>query len=337
MGATITCARKVGAILADDGQVYYALFEQTYESNCYPHTPSWECVGFGTGRTVVEQIFRIGSAVCGGMLRGRSRQLTPLGYIGSWMSALKRPYMLKDISIKLRVVDKEFVSYGEISEKCMPPLKDRLRSKGHDLVADYLDTGEYRIDRLSAEADVLALIVNGGMAWRYIGRNDLTEQPASGLGWNPPKTKQAPIYNLPGVYRIDGAENIVVQGADGLLDIGDWQYSLEAGFVSGYGVLESSCPGHWRNAMTDLKKHFEHMPYLPDSAVITIERENVKSGFSHCADELIGYLGSKSGTLDQIPIGERHNLGYVRGGVVIEVPDRPAQCACHGHIQASLI
>ena len=36
MGATITMGKIAAAFQANDGATYYALFEQTYEKNCYP-------------------------------------------------------------------------------------------------------------------------------------------------------------------------------------------------------------------------------------------------------------------------------------------------------------
>ncbi|APZ42622.1 hypothetical protein [Acidihalobacter ferrooxydans] len=320
MGATITCARCVGAIKSEDGKIFYALFEKTYERNCYPHTPHWECVGFGPGEAMVRQIFNFGSETCGGMLRGPSRNLTPSGYIGTWLNELSHPKRLRDISITMKVVDKEFVSTGEIHANSLPYIKERLAGNGFGVVADLLNTGGYRIDRLSEEAEVLHLILNGSMGWRFISPNDLTDEPAFDLGWNPPKG-EAPTYELTGVYRIDQSDIIVVQKDDGTLGIGDHQYAIEDAFIKAYGNIEVSHPGHWRKALKDLKKHFEEMPSLPDSARITVDREKVERGFPQSADNLVSHMGSTSGILGKIPVYERNDLFYAREGVSIQVFD----------------
>ena len=38
MGATVTCGVLAGAFAHSTGQTFYVLFENTYETNCYPHT-----------------------------------------------------------------------------------------------------------------------------------------------------------------------------------------------------------------------------------------------------------------------------------------------------------
>lgn len=103
MGATITCNKKVGAFRADDERVLYALFEETYEKNCYPHTPKWSCVAFGAYEEVLEFVFLAAQAAEGGMLQTRRGHTTPEAYIRSWMTAFKSPHALCDVVVRLKV------------------------------------------------------------------------------------------------------------------------------------------------------------------------------------------------------------------------------------------
>jgi len=47
MGATVTTGKRAAAFTAPSGQNIYVLFEQTYEKNCTPHSPHWNCILFG--------------------------------------------------------------------------------------------------------------------------------------------------------------------------------------------------------------------------------------------------------------------------------------------------
>lgn len=77
MGATVTTGKRAAAFKAPSGQNFYVLFEETYEKNCTPHTPHWNCILFGDLIAAMERIFRHASACEGGMLQGRGGSITP--------------------------------------------------------------------------------------------------------------------------------------------------------------------------------------------------------------------------------------------------------------------
>ena len=41
MGSTVSTNKLAAAFKTNSGKTMYVLFEETYESNCYPRTPSW--------------------------------------------------------------------------------------------------------------------------------------------------------------------------------------------------------------------------------------------------------------------------------------------------------
>ncbi len=97
MGATVTVGKKVAAFKANNGKVGYVLFEETYEKNCYPHTPHWSCVGLGYLDDVMTRIFARASSCEGGSLQGRGGYITPEGYISGWLNELAEPLMATQI------------------------------------------------------------------------------------------------------------------------------------------------------------------------------------------------------------------------------------------------
>ncbi|MBU3625821.1 hypothetical protein ICN48_06190 [Polynucleobacter sp. JS-Safj-400b-B2] len=88
MGATVTVGKKAHAYLSNEGIPVFILEEQTYEKNCYPHTPKWSVVAFGTYQDVMRHVFRYASATDGGMLQGRSGWIGSEGYIKGWRDAI---------------------------------------------------------------------------------------------------------------------------------------------------------------------------------------------------------------------------------------------------------
>ena len=100
MSSTITRSKDVGAFYDRDHRVVYACFEETYESNVYPHSPSWSCIAIGHIEDVLERIFHRASSCEGGMLRSRTGNLTPEGYIGSWLDKLAAPFAIRGRGVR---------------------------------------------------------------------------------------------------------------------------------------------------------------------------------------------------------------------------------------------
>jgi hypothetical protein len=65
MGATVTMGKLAAAFKAPCGQNIYVLFEKTYEKNCTPHTPHWNCILFGDLIAAMARIFGHASVTSG--------------------------------------------------------------------------------------------------------------------------------------------------------------------------------------------------------------------------------------------------------------------------------
>lgn len=326
MGSTISVARKVGAISAANGSIYYALFEKTYERNCYPHDPSWSAISFGRGPDAIRSIFNLASATTGGMLRRPGGRFTPIGYIQGWMKEIKSPFLMKDVDIGVEVVDDQYPGRGKVGKQQLTQILHRLRDAGQETAAQQLESkGEYTIDKISEEACVLEAILGGAMAWRFIDEWHVSRTPAPELGWNPPAAAQPPIYQMPGHYRLENLENIFHKLPDGQIKVGNWQYREEGNFVSEYGEQEVAFPGHWRAAMRQMKEHFENLPLLPEDAWVQVVGGPIDRGFEHCAETLRQYLPPEGGPISNIPFSERRNLAYASESLVMRLLDKESE------------
>lgn len=334
MGSTIAVARKVGAIKANDGHIYYALFEKTYESNCHPHDPSWCCIGFGSGPDMVRRIFMFAGLTCGGMLRRPGGQFTPTGYVSSWMTEMKNPLRICDVSVDIKVVDKEFPSQGQLIRSELDRALAALREQGLQDEARRLETEDaWCCETLSEGATVLAAVVRDAMAWRFIHERALSCEQHPELGWNPPAAVKAPNYDLPGRYRIAHTDELVVERNE-RLEIGPPKWRMEEEFVSAYGALEARSPGHYRKAFKALKAHLDDLPTLSENARVVIDQSKARRGFSGCAETLAGFVGPDGGLLSQIPASDRYRLRYMGDALSLVLSEEPSSTVTMAEQQA---
>src|SRR5574337_1933008 len=103
--ATIVCAVKA-ASLVSHGQVFYAMFEQTYEANCRPHTPHWSARFFGTAEECMQRVVRVSSDTEGGCLKWAGRgDITPSAYIKRWRKAFAAAVEMPRLTARLKFGD----------------------------------------------------------------------------------------------------------------------------------------------------------------------------------------------------------------------------------------
>ena len=164
MGSTVTCGKFVAGYWNHRGESIYVLFEQTYEKNCYPHTPRWSCIHIGTVGDALKKIFISASACEGGMLQNRNGYITPEGYIDGWIKAFSKVYRMGDLPIKLSVGKGYSVPVPEGSKDKVQAI---LRRHGQDKVCDLLDAGESYYLSLFRDSDLIVELLNGTLpAWR---------------------------------------------------------------------------------------------------------------------------------------------------------------------------
>lgn len=107
MGATVTTGKAVLGFNAKNNEAIYVLAEETYEKNCYPHTPSWGVIAIGNYAEVMSVVFNHASSAEGGALVNSSNTLTPETYLRGWNLAFNKVEYLHEREITLQILGKE--------------------------------------------------------------------------------------------------------------------------------------------------------------------------------------------------------------------------------------
>lgn len=103
MGATVLTNMAATTFVGQpDGTQYVALWEECFEKNVYPHTPSWCCRYFGSYAGAISTIFASASACEGGMLRTRNGTMKPEQYINRWSKAFRSATEQPDVFVDVR-------------------------------------------------------------------------------------------------------------------------------------------------------------------------------------------------------------------------------------------
>jgi hypothetical protein len=215
MSSTITVSRRASAFRAPNGNIYYALWETTYESNVYPGTPHESCVAFGSIRRVMAWIYVAMESCAGGMLRSRNGSLTPAGYLRSWQAALSAPIRLRDREIVLSTGGwRAPIPRGEAGSwhdpDKLPFALEKLRAlPDYDEKAARLEAGGQIRLSLHQDAEALADIYgdcagNGIAPWRILDTHSLWDDaPDASLAPPKPTAKKdcAPAITLYAIER----------------------------------------------------------------------------------------------------------------------------------------
>lgn len=277
MGATVSTGKFVSAFNGIDGKPYYVLWEQTYEKNCYPHTPKWSCWTMGTLENVLRRIFRAGSACEGGMLQRQGGNFTPEGYVAGWLKELANPARHPDRTITLAVGGG---FYDAIQTASLDQAKQVLANAGSQAVADALENERTVNLSLHGDIELLDALYQGEVvyAWRMIQDSDMplygTRAPE--LGYNPAKVKAKP-FTVPSFMRIDARrDDMLIQNDDGSWRPGGWEYSVVADYVTAIWEDELREPGTMRARMKAFRESLKQAPVLNKRNATVIADTNME-------------------------------------------------------------
>lgn len=263
MGATVTTGRRVAAFRAQDGRIIYVLYEETYEKNCSPHTPSWCVVGIGEIQDVLKRIFSYGSICEGGMLQNRGGHMTPEGYIRTWLQELAHPLVQPDVTTVMTLGP--YMSDPMDKEK-IAEITARAESIGKASWLNAIAAGEKPTLSLQGDTDtVLAFFGVGGVlpAWRLLrhcwppdGARD------SGLGYAPnpvhPPTLADPVVLRVGETKFSG-DPCLILNEDGSYTESGWSYSVIGEFVQGLWKDELQYPGHYYSRIRKFRERIKSL------------------------------------------------------------------------------
>lgn len=281
MGATVTTGRRVSAFRAQDGRKIYVLYEETYEKNCYPHTPHWCVIGMGMIDEVLQRIFACGSSCEGGMLQNRSGWISPEGYIRSWMKELESPFEQHDVTAIMELSSR--LSATLDTEKT-EAAADALAAIGKTALFEAIIAGERPELSLYKDTDtVLALYSVKSRVmppWRFFG--SFSNPPMSAdhnalLGYNPKIARHSLHPAEPVVIRLPNDRNgdfsHLVRNEDGTYTESGWTYSVVADFVEGLWKDElEEFPGLYYSRIRSFRARIKALsPVAPEHVKVVVD------------------------------------------------------------------
>jgi hypothetical protein len=314
MGATVLTGKRAGAFQRADGEWIFALFERTYEKNCYPHRDHWSGITIGNYASVMRRVFLHARSCEGGMLQSRSGEIRPEHYIESWRQELAKPMLLHDRQIDLRVGQ---AFDAPIPEKALDDVQQCLANANQQSRFDALVAGGLSVS-LYANVDLLiALYGEDGpfSAWRVLSADDCGSVSVTAAVPRLLPASQV-MKQMPGVrcHAIDGHSRLVSLDGQAWHHAG-WQYSAVGSFITevAYGI-EMVHPGFAKRAIPEYRDMLRKAsPVSPDTKLtITRAPDGVGKWAVASADELaraVGVAAADQSAPDQFSFYFRDVLG----------------------------
>ncbi|WP_168788849.1 hypothetical protein [Paraburkholderia aromaticivorans] len=268
MGATVTTNKRAGAFKKADGTVVYVLFEESYEKNCYPHTPNWSVTAFGPRKDVLQRIFQHASSCEGGMLRSRAGTIRPETYVETWKQHLAKPQEIFDTEIELSVGE----SYrSPIPLSAVEEIRILMDSRGFGAQFGQIEASSLQVS-LHADVDLL-LALYGQSAplfpWRALGHVHCSRQV---LAVEPVRNVKADCMPRVRAYRLDKDDLVVSINGSPLRHAG-WDYNAVGNFMDLAYEHELQTPGWGKVAIPWYRELLRQAPRLPDDTHISIQRD----------------------------------------------------------------
>lgn len=276
MGSTVTTGKQVCAIRdAKTGTPIYILFEETYEKNCYPHTPSWSCICIGDIREALHTIFDHAGVCEGGMLQNRSGHITPEGYIQGWMGLFREPYAYPDIRAQM-TLGTNWMDF--FKPEGLELAKAALQGKPDALALlaglEQAENGRYAFmlhENIGALADILHAAKKRGWGLGIDHWNSL--EIDCRLGHNPKKASSFDI-KVPEAVRLDNDERLV-KGEDGQWRQAGWSYSVVGNYVSDLWEAELNEPGSYKKRIKAFREAIEGAPLISFPTRVRLDSSNM--------------------------------------------------------------
>ena len=269
MAATVVTGKTVAAFRhPKTGEVIYIPFEQTFEKNVTPHTPSWGPRAIGNYEQVMSRVYASAAACEGGMLQIRNGHTKPETYLKSWRICFSEPFQMGDMEITLKLGGTSM--YDTIPDKHVETALAMLERIGRMDIADALKVGPVKV---SLHNDVDVIIGLYGVdtklpLWKVI-------DGLSGLGYAdeslaPPIAKRQVAMPTAVVYAVD-KENVVVSINGGPLKHMGWRYSAVGQYIcnEAYPIEMQSAFSAYK-LIREFRDTCDNAPELPDSTVITV-------------------------------------------------------------------
>jgi hypothetical protein len=262
MGATVTTGKRAAAFKTAAGNIIYVLFEETYEKNCYPHTPRWSCVFFGSIEQALKRIFLSAASCEGGMLKGKGGDITPEAYIAGWMKELTAPAPFRGEGVDLQV-GKSF--YSAVQEESAEKVYSCLAEQGRQDVIDVLKGGGiYRLN-FADEGNLAASLSQASVVypWRLVDAYSCPSGDVRQLdfGYAPKPVKDIDLSVPEFIWA--GDECLLIKTPDGAWRaVGYSAYSIDY-YIRDLWELELKEPGSYRKRIGAYRAACVNAPRVP--------------------------------------------------------------------------
>ncbi|MDP4032817.1 MAG: hypothetical protein Q8P60_08210 [Pseudorhodobacter sp.] len=276
MGSTVSTGKMAAAFKATSGKTMFVLFEETYESNCYPRTPHWGCYMIGELPAVMRQIFRSAACCEGGTLKGAGgRDITPEHYVSGWLKELENPVEFADRKFDLYAVNNYM---APIPTENFAWAKAAMVNVGREADAVKLESGEHLIVSLYDDAELLAAIYDG----IHFGANRIIKSASAplhsprnpSLGYAPAKSKVVSM-DTPRFMRVsEGHSHIAKQDANGDWR-GDASHCFMNSFITNLWKSELAEPLTYRGKMKAMREAIKNAEVMPSNAKLVIDTKAI--------------------------------------------------------------
>jgi hypothetical protein len=268
MGATVSTAKLATAFQTAGNETIYVLYEQTYEKNCYPHTPHWGCRTVGPLATVMKWIFSSAAACEGGMLQVRGGRNKPEQYIADWLTQLATPKEQHDVPFTLVVGDWNSSIPNDKSKDVLA----QLSAAGFETIALALAAGEKHAGSLWADSRLVTCLYGEGdlAPWRIMRHSLFLNTDRPDLGYLPVPVKKPTLPPPPAFLKVDG-DNRLVRQKDGSWRCEGWEYSVIGSFVASLWSDELAQPGTFRKRIKACREAMQAAPMVPMDMKVLVD------------------------------------------------------------------
>ena len=280
-------------------QPVFALWEETYESNVWPKTPTWCMRYVGEPRGAMEFILKAAGVCEGGMLRWqKERRTQPESCIRRWRRALAAPVPFAPASVYLNFGESymnlpaaSLATVQAILEKYLPGADTHVDNLGR-----HIDLS--KAAAWDAVCELTARHETGALPWRLFrsGPPDSTPDPALGIPKPKADGRRGDVTKrggrLPLVFDLGAEEELGVADSsrvkehrdhlalhhDGEVHIG-WPYSLIGHFTASRVLRpELAEPGVAEPLIAAMREATVQAAPLPLEATLTIPRVEGTTG-----------------------------------------------------------
>lgn len=269
MGATVLTGTLAAAFKTDKGEIVYALFEETYEKNCHPHTPHWSCRFIGSLQGAMERIFLAASSFEGGSFQRRNGGGQAESYIREMLAHLKSPVDLA--GTRVRLTNGKYWT-NAINDENRAKVVAVLRSIGEGDTAVKVESGLTLILNVDTHGEMLVALSNQADVSPYhiLDAAPLGRETRADLGYDP-KPVKAHDTAPPAFYFVGDTDTRLMQRPDGTWYAAGWQYRVVGDFIGDYAATELREPGNFARRIKAYRQACANAPLVPKGTKVVVD------------------------------------------------------------------